>query len=499
MTGDYRPYRVEVQGHLRVLSPLHIGSGERLALATDAPLLEEEVLLDEGRTESRPYIPGTSIRGALRDHLEREAHMLGCSRDSIDGLFGKAPERRQEAKSWAGRFALFDSYTDHANVCEVRDHVRMNREWAAADYGAKFDGEVALPGQVFLFQAVYEGDSSAHEELILLREAIHALERGDITLGAKSGWGYGRVALENAVYRVYNRSSASGLAAFLSARLGSPASAASEFPDFRPIAKSHNDALRAPFSVLEFHLRLHCSGPVLVKAPIPPVWGEKGDVRNPETYASAGLSEADHVFISQADENGTGEYYLPGSSLRGVLRSQGDRISATLGNEASEVLFGSAKSGGTRGRRGFIEVGDGQLVKPAQPVFLDHVAIDRITAAAVDAKKFSLAALASPKFNVTIRLRYTEAERQVVALWGFLLRDLMGGRLWVGSGVTRGYGYIESADILEVTGNITRAIEGIPYVLETRGGRSFFRSPGAQNFADLDWLWGTVQSAWGAK
>ena len=61
---SYRPFRVEIRGALTLLDPLHIGAGERLSLSTDAP-----ILLDPAT--SAPYIPGTSLRGALRDHLER--------------------------------------------------------------------------------------------------------------------------------------------------------------------------------------------------------------------------------------------------------------------------------------------------------------------------------------------------------------------------------------------------------------------------------------------
>jgi hypothetical protein len=91
------------------------------------------------------------------------------------------------------------------------------------------------------------------------------------------------------------------------------------------------------------------------------------------------------------------------------------------------------------------------LVGKAKLIYLDHVAIDRITAAAKDAAKFANSALASPRFRVKVRIRFPESEAAALALWGFVLRDMKLGRLWAGSGVTRGYGHISKVQVESVT------------------------------------------------
>src|SRR5205823_3645215 len=104
-----------------------------------------------------------------------------------------------------------------------------------------------------------------------------------------------------------------------------------------------------------------------------------GNRFEPRTYADSGFWEADHVFLQRAND---GKEYLPGSSLRGVLRSQAERIDAATGAELSQVLFGWAKSEDQTGMRGLMEIGDGTFEGKPTRVFLDHVAIDRITGAA---------------------------------------------------------------------------------------------------------------------
>src|ERR1019366_6037255 len=105
-------------------------------------------------------------------------------------------------------------------------------------------------------------------------------------------------------------------------------------------------------------LRLHFEGPVLVKAPLPPARRVTGNPCDPGSYAEQGLWEADHVFATRAGDNA---YYLPGSSLRGVLRSQALRIDEAVGgaNRVAPTLFGHLKSNEEVGAKGLIVVNDG--------------------------------------------------------------------------------------------------------------------------------------------
>lgn len=495
MSSEYRPYRLEIEGLLEPLAPFHIGTGERLSLVTDDPILRERA--DPSGT---PYVPGTSLKGVLRSHLEREACLLGCDSAAVERLFGPRPARgASSADFWMGRLTVFDAYpTEGDCATEIRDHVRIHSGWGAADYGAKFDTEVASPGQMqYRFLVCYEGDGS-REDLLLLREAVRFLEGGELRVGAKSGWGYGRMRLKNPVYREFDRSKDAGLAAYVAHRLGKspPPIASFRWPEWmnpRPAGELK------PFCELSMCLKLEFEGPVLVKSAYPPEpTDQQPDPNDVSRYGEAGAYSADHVFVTSVN----GHYYLPGASLRGVLRHRTEKIVKTLGLRPLDAeLFGYARRGIGEGRKGRLEVMDGALEGKADLLYLDHVAIDRITHAAADAKKFSTCALASPKFSVELCLRFTQDELNLVALFAFLLRDMMEGWLWIGSGTTRGYGSLRRATCEHFTLNL---VEGTPLQVEApvtqqpcqRPGRSLYAAKGIARFEDLQALWRQLDSHW---
>jgi CRISPR/Cas system CSM-associated protein Csm3 (group 7 of RAMP superfamily) len=443
----------------------------------------------------RPYLPAASLRGVLRSHLEREVGHMG---GSIEKLFGEVARHQDTAKSVFGRLVVRDATPlDEAGLREVRDHVRVDAKTGAAADGAKFDAEVAGESRLRLY-LVYDGESRGDPELVLLREAIRAMEDGDLTCGAKSGWGYGRLRLESTRMVCFQRGSPHGLAQWLHARLTGEAPEQGEFtwPDPQPGAP-----LQQPLSWIEFEWELAFNGPALVRAPIPPMPTRAvRDANRQETFGAIGQETADHVFITTGAQ---GKPYLPGSSLRGVLRHHAERVARAMTGSAAVVdqLFGRIKdSSGGSGRKGRIEIGDGDLNGEPRRVYLDHVAIERITGFAADAHKFSTCALASPRFQGTLRIRFTDDELPLVALAAFVLRDLSEGWLWAGGGVTRGYGHVQGLGLRSVTADLIADLappEGsLPqFTRAARPGRVRLRGEPTA-FHDFNWLWEKAEAAW---
>ena len=496
---SYRPYRLEISGLLKPCAPFHIGTGERLSLLTDDPVLREG-----NDPEGLPYIPGTSLRGVLRSHLEREAPLLGCSQAAVERLFGpKVSSGVSAAQIARGRLFIADALpVSGVTSCEFRDHVRIRPEWNAADYGAKFDNEVVLAEDAaYKFFAVYEGDGRDDEELLLLRELVRYLCEGELRVGAKAGWGYGRMELTQVSYREFDRRQPQALADYLRYRAGNEAPVLTQFewPNWKPLRQ---DGVFEPFSELQLTVLLQFEGPVLVKAafpPEPPGEAETGQAHQPERYGEIGWRQADQVFVTTAG----GRHYLPGSSLRGVLRRRAERICRTLLNsvEIAEVLFGAVRASGGQGHKGLIEVFDGLLCGSREWVYLDHVAIDRITNAAVDAKKFANCALASPLFRTEIRVRFTGQNVSALALFAFLLRDLMEGWCWAGSGTSRGYGHIEKATCENVRLNLLRSLGWSPGDCFTqieygRPGRCLYHCDKVTEFSQLNGFWRILDEHW---
>lgn len=485
----WRPFRLEVRGTLKSLSVLHIGSGEALHVALDAPLLRD--------TGGNPYIPGASIRGIWKHWLHDERALLGCSEETYKALFGSAPkgtagDPNNANETYLGRLTVEEAWLEEPSLnavttgSEVRDHVRIDRETGSAADQAKFDGEVLPAGACFSFRMAYEGDGPADAPLVLLREALRLIQSGAMRVGAKSGWGYGMVQLEQVRHRIFQRTTDSGLAAWLQARYSQLAWQPGP-PDLSLAQPDGTNEPSVPVSSLSFRLRLHFEGPVLVRSSLPP---------RPD--------EADAVFIVTGPGDG---YYLPGSSLRGVLRSRACWIAGRANATLVNLLFGPElhdAASEADARRGLLEISDGVRVETAwaPEVLVDHVAIDRIVGGARDGAKFNTKPLVSPAFDVSIRVRFRgPTEARALALWGRLLRDLLRnpGDLWVGASTSRGYGYLRYSEVLSADLDLARApatiLAALPQTPEQRPGRAIYHLQGP-GFADFAPLWKLAGDAW---
>ena len=434
---SYLPWQLDITGDLELVTPLHAGTGGGNAL-TDAAVL---------RLNGRPYLPATSLRGVLRHLLQSEACLLGCTGYDWQSLFGESMATAGK-EPFQSRLTIRSSFLDAGAqpTAEIRDHVRMERAWAAAAHGGKFDNETILPGRgTFKFHASYEGDAPDDRELILFGEALRLLAEGEVQVGAKTGWGYGRIRLrEGWETRVHDRRTPAGLAGFLGITTEDTLATVKGGFCFPPPLRhlEPTPGLLEPYALLSLVLDIQCDGPVLIKSAFPEITDAvKGDIHDPATYYQQGRLEADQVPLACSD--GRGRYYLPGSSLRGVWRGRADWMGASgfRSQNDSKILFGTASD--QEGKQGLIRVFDGDIVPDsARLVYLDHVAVDRITHAADDGSKFANLALASPRFRVPVRAYWRRDNRAALILLGHLIRDLCDGLLWIGSNTARGYGKI---------------------------------------------------------
>ncbi len=239
-------HRLIITADLVCLTGLRVGAGTSplLPTATDLPVV---------MAEGRPYIPGSSLRGVLRAHIERIVRTLepgaGKGRGACDPLnepdpFGggtafhgrgtcdplnehawcitrtemrdlrlQARQRKADGDEWlateiwdrscrvcrvfgspwlASRVRVTDLFCSNGARPVVRDGVAIDREKEAVHN--KFDFEVVPPGSRFGLEIVAE--NLAAEELGLLWLGLRELEAGRIPVGGFKGRGLGRVALE---------------------------------------------------------------------------------------------------------------------------------------------------------------------------------------------------------------------------------------------------------------------------------------------------------------
>lgn len=218
--------RFRYRGRLVFDSAHRIGAERSMAVdAPDSPVLRT--------VNGRPYIPGSSIKGAWRAYTEAVLHTIqesqGHGKFANDPLeqegmpeYGLTDEKVRKIKkdfrdadlpeadldaalreesTWVGRLfgnaavsaKLFikDAIIDDDSWLrfEVRDGVGIDRDSGRAGDGLKYQYEVVPAGAVFPFEILVENGSEAELGLVLL--GLRAFERGEILLGGNKSRGLG--------------------------------------------------------------------------------------------------------------------------------------------------------------------------------------------------------------------------------------------------------------------------------------------------------------------
>lgn len=456
---------LHLSGTLVAEEPLAIGGLDAVA-TTDMPVARDG--------QGRPYLPGTSLAGALFAVLGLpESHPLR----------GEVGAQGPEA---ASRLWIDDAPCEAASV-ERWDGVGIDRITGAAALRVKFDREVLAAGSRFRFDLTAEAVDDLDEVRGWVQRARQLLQAG-LALGAGLTRGLGRVRLaETRCVEVDWRNPDEALA-----WLADPQS----LPDAGVRwAAAPQPAVAAP-EALDITIFWKPRLPVMTKA------------------AEEGLACDMLPFVSRLAD-GSYALTLPGAGLKGALREQAERIVRTvLGrevhadaplHEAVDVpvvreLFGLARgrtqsmdedSGPGRGRLS-VQTVYAEQGRPRQ-AWLDlahaesppqgieramHVAIDRWTGGAATAFLYS-AAEPMPEANPwrPMRLSYRaragdEAALHLALLW-LVLEDLRAGRIGLGFGKNRGYGEI-AIERIEFAGTLREAL-GLPEQCE--GNQSLLTSP----------------------
>jgi CRISPR-associated RAMP protein (TIGR02581 family) len=209
--------RLTVRGDLLALTALRIGAGRATEIiANDLPVLRDAF--------DRPFIPGASLKGALRAQVESlvravqpdqafdleqiEAHM----RREISRLKEQHDDDMELSKAiwrastlidltfgapWvAGRVFFKDAQVDPRlwfGQFETRNGVGINRDTETAEPGLLYDYEVVPAGARFHFDLVVE--NAAPWQLGMLLAALKPWQRGDVQIGGFRSRGLGYVQL----------------------------------------------------------------------------------------------------------------------------------------------------------------------------------------------------------------------------------------------------------------------------------------------------------------
>lgn len=415
-------------------TPLHCGGGSDDAW--DQPVVRDAF--------GYWRIPGSSLAGALRALGERinpalVSRMFGDqvgadSRASLvwceDGLLLDFDGTPVVARLLAGQTPRIEAPQ------YIRDHVRIDPETGAAENGGKFDAEIVPAGARFLLEIRLDGwdKPETPEEIAFFDSLVALVLAGELSLGGKSGVGYGLYRALAHEYRDLDLFTREGMAAWLAS------------PEFAPLAaKNSVQAGKIPAMAAAgldgwLEIPLSCDGPILIG----------GGAGRP----GAPVSDADIVFaltprlVYEGDLHELWTPTLPGSSLRGVFRHAANAILRDLEIPDRESILNSLfgyveNAGGACGKLVFADAVLRTGGKPARYQFEPHVALDRFSGSALDGALFSDEPFWNEGATAGLRVRARGLEAAEAALFFHVILDFLEGSLAVGSGTNRGNGRLE--------------------------------------------------------
>lgn len=285
--------RLKVTGNLVAETPLHVG-GYGDSPDTDLPLAQN------GKGEW--YVPGTSIAGVLRNWVLKNFGHLQIQNDKkfVEEVFGF-----QEADKGQASFVLIEDATieDAAEVLsEIRDGVGIDRFYGTAADGAKYDRAVLPRGTQLDFEMrveIGEGHDAGQTKAVI-GFLLEDLAKSNVRFGASKTRGLGRVRLEN--FSIKEQS----------------------FIGFE-ILDTLNDG--GNLLTLEQLKNKSISPSSDTKLVIEIDWKPRLPVMVKAGYDGIGV---DMLPLTSGVRNGELALVLPGSSIKGVMRSHAERIVRTL-------------------------------------------------------------------------------------------------------------------------------------------------------------------------
>jgi CRISPR/Cas system CSM-associated protein Csm3 (group 7 of RAMP superfamily) len=431
MTSLFALDRIFLTGTLVVVSPLHVGAGA--ASRTNAlPEIEglggmerPEVKLVLRDHQGQPYIPGTTLKGVLRNLCGEDAdakEIFGDSKskkpepdggttdddgdDGDSGTMGRLTVFGATFVSGPAKPSLmpFANLDPHKSV-GVMARTRIDRRTGSASKGHLFHAEEVPEDSQFTFRAEYSGAVLPAR----LKDVLAVLQQG-FAAGAGSRSGQGLLRLTQ--LKAERRS--------LDALRGELKSVALP-PAFSAGGSAANLARNKVIT-----LKLTCDGPYVVNDPS---WKVLRDQRK-EKRKQAKSNQPDEaqlkaLGIDPDKRTGTGTPVLPGTSLKGALRAEAEWIGL-----AAADLFGSPE---TAARLSITAI----RCKDCGVTRLPAVKLDRFSGAPFEGGLFETWCFVDPVFEVDLAID----SKKDHAIVDKMLEHLKSNGLKLGHGTNRGYGW----------------------------------------------------------
>jgi CRISPR/Cas system CSM-associated protein Csm3 (group 7 of RAMP superfamily) len=513
-----------ISGRLKTISGLHIGSGA-FSETTDSPVSRN--------IDGKIIISGTALAGSLRALATRLAPHLGgrkcivfdedASAESCDcqvcDLFGSINTSKSTNEGTASKIWFYDAVLEHDLITSIRDGVGIDRETrtSARAARAKYDYEVIPKGSKFSFQLVFH-DVLDEEQENILASVLKEWCAGRGYLGGSKARGLGNIKLEDIKLYTINLSNKDILMTYL--KETNPMKAAVEEENWlgtklnsvKSRVGKEDDYLYNSFVQIDFTLKF--AGGFVINDALKAV--------------QTGFD------LCPKMEHGT--FMMPGSSLRGAVRSHAEKIArtiVTLDSKTKEEFlikcpacnpFANQKSPLTscgslfkeyKRKNSNVEIRDAQLCPacqlfgspdkgsrlyfsdayltgPTKIKIMDFLAIDRFTGGGKEGAKFDAVVLWRPSFKARI---FMDNMKEWHLGWLMLvLKDLNDGLVSFGFGQNKWFGKATTENETIKFGAVSK--DFIPGGLKGSSSREGIFSTQVLTLKDLAGKTGSYSSMW---
>lgn len=416
--ADYRKI-IKYKVNAICTQPLHIGN----ALGN-----KEEVLIHP--VDDTPFIQASSLAGIFRAY-----HKTAYSEERSDKLFGTRKHEENENSYEAGSLlkfsdGLFLNNKDHKVLLELRPRVAINRETGTVE-ASKNKGTVIQSGHKFNMEYIGAGAEISFEVYLYdeefkadVEDIFAAIHSENIQIGGQKSNGCGYIRLEGLMRRCFDMVKAEDR------KLWAMEDCLEE--------KQYEDIL----SALNISSKVQKKYEVIVE----------GKTENELLIKSIAVSDygketPDAMNIRNAKK----EYIVPGSSLKGAVRSQMEKIAGYLGQSKvisdSFGVRGNGEESGSIGNLSFYDTIVGEKEDNDKAEISYRIHIDKFTGGVFQQGLFS-----EKNISGNLRFKITIADRnqpdKTCGLLLMALRDLGIGTLNIGSGYSTGKGIIKVSKIL---------------------------------------------------
>ena len=443
MTGPAIETRWLITGHLASKTAVRALTGYTVT-ETGADGNPHEVMLFVRNSGGRPMLPGSSLKGVLRNWLARR--VTGPQEQSLRKIFGTPPAgvANSHKISHGGAAEFHDAAATASDAIRNWTGTAIDRDTRSAAKKLLANRQEAQEGTVFDVTITASGLELADVELLLA--GLDGFGADDpVAIGGSTGGGLGRMAWTLAKVQKLDQAV---VKAWLAQRGGQV------FYHWARQSGAGIIAVPAPASLVNNSVSLTATLTLDFNAPLIVATKIAKTAATPERL----------VHVTRAG----GQHYLPGSSIIGALRSQAEKILRTIKADAVpergaetgdlqliEQIFGSARISRA------LRIDEMELAAPAKTYIKERLAVDRLTGTVAGDKKFVEEYLEAPVFSGTVHLDLARTpldpalagktsdntvpgtpglDAAALGLLLLLWRDLQEGDVHFGRGAAAGYG-----------------------------------------------------------